>query len=184
MQKLLQLARWIDRLTEGIGWATSWLVVLMVGIGVWNAVGRYVGQLLQQNLSSNAFIESQWYLFDLVFLLGAACTLKRDDHVRVDVFYGRWPARRQALINLVGSLVFLLPFCAMVIYFSWGAVLNSWRIGEVSPDPGGLPRYPIKAMILVGFALLMIQGLSEVIKSWAILRGHLAPQGENPDGEF
>lgn len=110
MQKLLQLARWIDRLTEGIGWATSWLVVLMVGIGVWNAVGRYVGQLLQQNLSSNAFIESQWYLFDLVFLLGAACTLKRDDHVRVDVFYGRWPARRQALINLVGSLVFYCPF--------------------------------------------------------------------------
>ncbi|NEP15612.1 MAG: TRAP transporter small permease subunit [Leptolyngbya sp. SIO4C1] len=171
MQTLLKLARSIDALTEWIGRFTYWLVLVMIGVGAWNVIGRYLGNAVGQNLSSNALIETQWYLFDLVFLLGAAYTLRHDNHVRVDVFYSRWQGRRKALADLVGTLLFLIPFSALVIYFSWGAVAKSWAILETSPDPGGLPRYPIKAMIIVSFGLLLIQGISQAIKNIAILRG-------------
>lgn len=150
----------------------------MIGVGVWNVLGRYLGNAIGQNLSSNALIETQWYLFDLVFLLGAAYTLQHNDHVRVDVFYARWNRRRKAMADLFGTLVFLLPFCALVIYFSWGAVVQSWAIRETSPDPGGLIRYPIKSMIIVSFALLILQGISDAIKNWAIITGQLPPATE------
>ncbi|MEO0455077.1 MAG: TRAP transporter small permease subunit [Cyanobacteria bacterium P01_A01_bin.114] len=177
MQTLLKIARVIDRITGLIGRLAYWLVLLMIGVGAWNVVGRYLGNLVGQNLSSNALIETQWYLFDLVFLLGAAYTLRHDGHVRVDVFYARWQGKRRALANLLGTLVFLIPFSALVIYFSWGAVLKSWAILETSPDPGGLPRYPIKSMIIVSFALLILQGISEAIKNLAVLLD--TPQEEN-----
>lgn len=148
-------------------------------IGVWNVVGRYLGRFIGENLSSNGFIETQWYLFDLVFLLGAAYTLKHNGHVRVDVFYKSLRPKAQAIANLIGTLLFLIPFCIMVIYFSWGAIVNSWTIQEMSPDPGGLPRYPIKSMIIVSFGLLILQGISEAIKNWAIFAGYLAPQEED-----
>ena len=169
MQKLLCLADGIDRLIEGIGRLTGWLVVVMLGIGVGNVVGRYGGKLLGQNLASNGLLEAQWYLFDLVFLLGAAYALKQNEHVRVDIFYKNLGPKGRAWVNLLGTLLLLIPFCLLVLYYSWASVINSWQIWEMSPDPGGLPRYPIKTMMLVSFGLLILQGLAEMIKSWAIL---------------
>ncbi len=181
MHKLLQISRIIDTINEWIGRLTYWLVLFMVLVGVWNVVGRYLGRWLGQNLTSNALIEIQWYLFDLVFLLGAAYALKHNEHVRVDLFYKGWNRKRKALANLIGTLLFLIPFSVMVIYYSWGTILNSWKIGEISPDPGGLPRYPIKSMIIVGFVLLIFQGISEAIKNWAIFTDKLTPQEEDRD---
>jgi len=172
LYRLLKLARAIDRFNEMIGRFTLWLVLLMVALGVSNVVGRYLGKAIGQNLTSNFFIESQWYIFDLVFLLGAAYTLKHDEHVRVDVFYSRWSRKTKALADFFGTLFFLIPFCVLVIYFSWGTIVESWVTREVSPDPGGLARYPIKTMIIVSFALLIVQGISELIKNWAIYRGY------------
>lgn len=179
MQQLLRISRLIDSFNERIGRLTYWILPLMIMIGVWNVVGRYLGRFIGENLSSNGFIETQWYLFDLVFLLGAAYTLKHNGHVRVDVFYKSLKPKAQAIANLIGTLLFLIPFCIMVIYFSWGAIVNSWTIQEMSPDPGGLPRYPIKSMIIVSFGLLILQGISEAIKNWAIFAGYLAPQEED-----
>jgi TRAP-type mannitol/chloroaromatic compound transport system permease small subunit len=175
VEKLLQISRAIDRFNEKIGQITLWLVLFMVGIGVWNVIGRYIGRAIGQNLTSNALIESQWYIFDLVFLLGSAYALKHNEHVRVDVLYSRWNSKRKALADLLGTIFFLIPFCLLVIYFSWGTIAESWNIREISPDPGGLPRYPIKTMIIVCFALLIIQGVSEIIKNWAIYTGRIQP---------
>ncbi|MGB7085947.1 MAG: TRAP transporter small permease subunit [Phormidesmis sp.] len=179
MQSLLQVARQIDRFTNLIGKLAYWLVLVMIGVGVWNVLGRYIGNAVGQNLSTNALIETQWYLFDLVFLLGAAYTLQHNEHVRVDVFYARWNRRRRAIADLIGTLFFLLPFSILVIVFSWGAVTKSWAVRETSPDPGGLARYPIKTMIIVSFVLLILQGISEAIKNLAIIKGVL-PVGEEP----
>ncbi|NER84372.1 MAG: TRAP transporter small permease subunit, partial [Leptolyngbya sp. SIO1D8] len=151
--------------------------------GTWNVMGRYLGNWLGRNLSSNAFIETQWYLFDLVFLLGAAYTLKHNEHVRVDVFQSRWSPRRRALAELLGTLFFLMPFCIMVIWVSWGAIAASWATLEGSPDPGGLPRYPIKTMIVVSFGLLILQGISETIKNLSILLGRHTPEVTPPGGQ-
>lgn len=177
LQTLLRLSRLIDSFNERIGRFTYWLVLFMILIGVWNVIGRYLGYLLQRNLSSNGFIEFQWYIFDVIFLLGAAYTLKQNNHVRVDVLYSNWSRKRQALANLLGTLLFLIPFSIMVIWFSWQAILDSWQIWELSPDPGGLPRAPIKSMIIVGFVLLIIQGISEAIKNFAILTNQLESPG-------
>lgn len=180
MGKLLQISRIIDTINEWIGRFTYWLVLLMVLIGVWNVIGRYVGRLMGINLTSNALIEIQWYLFDLVFLFGAAYALKYNEHVRVDIFYKGWSRRRRALANFIGSILFLIPFCCLVIYYSWGAVINSWNILETSPDPGGLPRYPIKSAIIVGFILLILQGISEAIKNWSIWQAINPSEEESP----
>lgn len=170
MRKLLTVARIIDIINEWIGRLTYWLVLFMVLIGVWNVVGRYLGRFMGINLTSNALIEIQWYLFDLVFLLGAAYALKYNEHVRVDILYKGWNRRRQALANFLGSILFLIPFCCLVIYYSWGNVLNSWKIREISPDPDGLARYPIKSAIIISLILLILQGISEAIKNLAIFR--------------
>ena len=168
MNKLLRIADAIDLLNEWIGRLTYWLVLLMVAVGVWNVIGRYIGRIVGINLTSNAFIEIQWYLFDIVFLFGAAYALKYNEHVRVDIFYKGWSRRRQALANFLGNILFLIPFSSLIIYYSWGTIANSWRIKEISPDPGGLLRYPIKSAIIVGFILLILQGISEAIKNWNI----------------
>ena len=179
-ESLLPIARTIDRFTNAIGKLAYWLVIIMIGVGVWNVLGRYVGNAVGQNLSSNALIETQWYLFDLVFLLGAAYTLQQNEHVRVDVFYARWNRRKQAIADLIGTLFFLLPFSILVIYFSWESVVQSWAIRENSPDPGGLIRYPIKAMVIVSFLLLIAQGISEAIKNWAIIQGAVPTEPIDP----
>jgi len=162
---LLRLSRNIDRLNERIGRSAYWLTLVMVGVGSWNVFGRYVGRAVGQNLSSNALLEIQWYLFDLVFLLGAAYTLKHNNHVRVDVIQSRLTPKQKAWVDLVGSLLFLIPFCTMILFYSTGSVVNSWKLLENSPDPGGLVRYPIKTMILVSFGLLILQGISQAIKN-------------------
>lgn len=165
----VQLAHTIDAWSEWIGRLTNGLVLVMVGVGVWNVIGRYIGRAIGQNLTSNALIEIQWYCFDLIFFLGAAYTLKHNAHVRVDVFYKGFSRRRKAWINLLGTLLFLIPFSVLIIYFSWGSIVNSWSIWEMSPDPDGLPRAPIKSMILVSFVLLIGQGIAEALKNLAIL---------------
>lgn len=175
MESLLRLSRAIDRLTESIGKLALWLILAMVAVGAWNAIGRYLGQAIGQNLSSNALIETQWYLFSLVFLFSAGYVLKHGEHVRMDMFYNTWSPKRKAIADTIGGLLFLIPFSALMLWFAWKPVSNSWRIGEVSPDPGGLPRYPLKAMILVCFVLLIVQGISETIKNLAIITGHRTP---------
>lgn len=176
MRRWLRVAGTIDRLNERIGRAVYWLALLMVLVGTFNAVARYVGRYVGMNLSSNAYIELQWYMFSLIFLLAAAYTLKHDAHVRVDVFYGRLSERARAWIDLLGTLVFLIPFSAFAIWVSWPAVRNSWAALEGSPDPGGLPRYPIKTMIPIAFALLILQGVAEAIRRIALLRGMSAEE--------
>ena len=170
MEAWLRISTRIDALNERLGHTVGWLTLVMVLIGAFNALARYLGRYTGLNLSSNAYLELQWYLFSLVFLLGTAYTLRCGAHVRVDVLYGRLSDRGKTWINLVGTIVFLIPFCLFCLYVSWPAVHNSWAIREVSPDPGGLPRYPVKAMILVGFVLLLLQAVSELIKNIAALR--------------
>lgn len=171
MQGLLRIARAIDRMSDGVGVGVSWLATAMVLIGAYNALARYFSRAVGVSLAPNTLIELQWYLFALMFLLAAAHTLSRDAHVRVDVFYGRLSARAQAWINLLGSVLFLLPFCGFAFIMSWSEVANSWAVLEGSPDPGGLPRYPIKTAILVAFVLVAVQGVSQAIKALAGVRG-------------
>lgn len=160
----LRVSAAIDRVTGGVGNAVAWLTLLMILIGGFNAVARYLGRYIGINLSSNLYIELQWYLFSMIFLLGAAWVLREDAHVRVDVLFNRCSARTQSLINILGTLLLLIPFCAFIMWVSIPVIRDSWAIREGSPDPGGLPRYPLKALILVCFALLLLQAVSELIK--------------------
>jgi len=176
MRVLLRLATVIDRFNRGLGSVVAWMTLGMVLLGAFNAVARYFDRYTQGGLSSNAYLELQWYLFSLVFLLGAPYALRAGAHVRVDVFYGRLGARSQAWIDLVGALVFLIPFCVFAVWTSWPLVLDSWEVWEQSPDPNGLPRYPIKTAIPVAFALIALQGCSEAIKRVAFLRGAAADE--------
>ncbi len=159
-----RLADAIDRLADGAGALIRWLVLVMVVLGAFNAVARYLGRSIGVQLSSNAFIEGQWYLFSLIFLLGAGYTLKRRGHVRVDVIYEKLAPRTRAWIDLAGSVFLLLPFCVFGVVMTWPSVRNSWSLREGSPDPGGLPRYPIKTVILIAFGLLFLQGVAWILR--------------------
>lgn len=171
MNPWFRFVRAVDRLNDAIGHAIAWLTLAMVLLAAGNAVARYLGRSIGWNLSSNAYLELQWYLFSAVFMLGAAYALRRGAHVRVDVFYSRLSVRGKAWIDLLGTLLLLLPFCLLMLWLSWPSVRGSWAIRETSPDPGGLVRYPIKSLILVCFALLVLQGVAEVVRQVAILRG-------------
>jgi TRAP-type mannitol/chloroaromatic compound transport system permease small subunit len=162
----------VNRLAAAVG---RWALLLMLALGTWNVVGRYVGLALGRNLSSNALIEGQWYLFDVMFLLAMGYALQRDDHVRVDVLQSRWSPRRQARVELAGTLGLLLPFVLVVLLASVEPTLATWRIGEMSPDPGGLPRTWVKSLIPLGFLLLGLQGVAQVIR---LLHGRPHDQGE------
>lgn len=158
----------IDQLVKLIGRTTSWLSALLVLVIIVDVTLRYIF-----SITSAASFEFEWHLFALIFLLGAAWTLQEDKHVRVDVFYQRFSKKTQGWINLIGSLVLLLPFCVVAFYESLSFVESSWAVKETSPDPGGLPaRYLIKGAIPVGFLLLGLQGVSEVLKSLKKLGGH------------
>lgn len=164
---LLCLATYIERFSELIGRLISWLVLFMVLIISYDVTMRY----LFQN-GSVALQELEWHFFALLFLFGAAYTLKHDDHVRVDIFYRSrfMGARGRAIVDLLGSLLFLVPFCLLVISASLPFVENSFSLSESSPDPGGLPaRWLLKAAIPCGFSLLLIQGVALVIRSLAVL---------------
>jgi TRAP-type mannitol/chloroaromatic compound transport system permease small subunit len=180
MTALLRLSRAIDGMTETIGRSVSWLALAMVLLGAFNAIARYIGRYIGINLSSNAYLEMQWYLFSVLFLLCAGWALKQDSHVRVDVLFAKMSERGRIWINILGTLLLLFPFSIFVIWVSWPAVRNSWRIHEVSPDPGGLPRYPLKILIPICFVLLMLQGLSELIREVHRLRSGSASSAVTP----
>ncbi|HMP90018.1 MAG TPA: TRAP transporter small permease subunit [Kiritimatiellia bacterium] len=170
-----KIADKIDRATSLVGRLASWLVLVVVLLGAWNAIARYITRFTDAHLSSNAYLELQWYLFSAIFLLGAAYTLKRDEHVRVDVLYSNFRPVTRARIDFVGTLVFLIPFTLFILWTSWSPVHNSWKILEVSPDPGGLPRYPVKSLIPIAFLLVLAQAISLLLKKWAYVRRHTGP---------
>ena len=181
MDVWLRVAERIDRFNERAGRVIYWCTLGMVLVGAFNTIIRYVDRFTGWGLSSNFYIELQWYLFSVVFLLAAAYTLKHDAHVRADVLYGYLSRKWQAWIDLVGTVVFMIPFCLFVLWVSWPAVRRSWEILEVSPDPGGLPRYPIKTVVLIAFVLLISQAVSETIKNIGIIRGVV--EVDEPDTE-
>ncbi|MCB1870804.1 MAG: TRAP transporter small permease subunit [Gammaproteobacteria bacterium] len=174
MHSLLRISQAIDRINNRIGVLLSWLVLIMVLVGVYNAVTRKLSHAIGVDLSSNMYIEAQWYLFSLVFLWAGAYALRNGVHVRVDVIYSRLSAKSKAWIDTLGTLLFLLPLCVLVLWVSTPYALDSWRILEGSPDPGGLPRYLIKSAIPVGFLLLLLQGLAELVRNVAVLRSVLS----------
>ncbi|MEO0489154.1 MAG: TRAP transporter small permease subunit [Cyanobacteria bacterium P01_A01_bin.123] len=169
MSVLLSIAVWIDRINDWIGKFTFFLTLVMVVVGAYNAITRSLSKYIGVNFSSNLYIEVQWYLFSLVFLLGAAYVLKQGEHVRVDILYSRLSRKGKAWVDLFGSCVLLLPVCGLIVFYAIPAVSNSWKILEQSSDPSGLPRYPLKTMIPLAFVLLGLQGISEAIKQIAIL---------------
>lgn len=179
MIRILRLyANSVDKLTEGLGALSMYLVLPTVFIGFANVVLRYVGQYIGQRLTSNAVIEIQWYLYSLIFFFGFAYILKNDINVRVDFWYGQQSLKRKAIIDFVGHLIALVPFCILglvvtynPVMLSWGRRFDgSWGTWEMSPDPSGLPRAPIKTMILVGFFTLLLQAIVELIRLYGVLR--------------
>jgi TRAP-type mannitol/chloroaromatic compound transport system permease small subunit len=168
---LLKIASAIDRLTRQVGKLAIALVLVLVAVGFYNVIARYTGRFIGLQLSSNALIELQWYLFSLVFLFGFAYILQTGANVRVDFLYVQWSDRRKALVDFLGTVLFLIPFCILGIFVTVRPVLNSWRIWEMSPDANGLPRAPIKTMIIIGFGLLLLQAIAQAIKYLAVLMG-------------
>lgn len=169
MNVLLKLARLIDAFTEAIGKTVGWLILLAVIICTINALMRYTF-----SMSSNAWLEIQWYLFAGVFMLAAAYTLRKNEHVRIDVITGHFSPRVQAWIDILGSLFFLLPLCLLMLDFSIPYALKSIQSQEMSQNAGGLIVWPARLLIPAGFALLTIQACSELIKRIAFLRGMIA----------
>ena len=165
---LLRLSRAIDRLNDAVGHLVYWLVLAAVVVSAGNAMIRYT-----LDLSSNAWLELQWYLYSAVFLLAAGYTLLHNEHVRIDVIYSHLPPRVRAWIDLLGSLFFLLPMALIILVLSWPMVVESIERNEYSSDAGGLLRWPVKLLIPVGFLLLTLQGFSEIIKRIGFLLGHI-----------
>jgi TRAP-type mannitol/chloroaromatic compound transport system permease small subunit len=180
LRALLNFSRAIDKFTEIVGSSTSIIVLLTVAVGFYNVVARYVGRLIGIQLSSNALIELQWYLFSLMFFLGFAYILKHGANVRVDFYYANWTKKQQALLDFVGTVLFGIPFCLLGIAVTFHPVLQSWGLlpdgswgtWEISPDAGGLPRAPIKTMIIVAFATLLLQSIAQAIKYLAVYKGY------------
>jgi len=166
LRVLLRLSRTIDALNDLIGRSVYWLILVAVLISALNALVRYAF-----DVSSNAWLELQWYLFSAVFLLCAGYTLGRNEHVRIDIIAGRLSRRAQSWIDLLGGLFFLLPMSLIITYLSWPVFIESWTRHEISGDAGGLLRWPVRLLVPVGFFLLSLQGISEVIKRIAFLRG-------------
>ena len=168
MKALLAFTRLVDGINERFGVVADWLVLLSCFISAGNAFSRYAF-----SISSNAWLEIQWYMFGALVMLGASYTLKRNEHVRVDIVYSNLPTRRQIWIDIFGGVLFLLPATIILCYLSWPVFYNSWTQGEMSGNAGGLIRWPIKIFLPLGFALLSLQGISELIKRIAMLTGHM-----------
>ena len=171
LRVLLRVSGLIDSLSERVGGVSVYLVIITVAVGFYNVLVRYMGQYIGVQLSSNLFIEMQWYLYSLVFFLGFAYILKNGINVRVDFIYANWNRKRQAMLDFWGHLFLLVPYCVIGIWVTVNPVITSWRQWEMSPDPDGLPRAPLKTMIIVAFVLLLLQAISELIKLYAVLRG-------------
>jgi TRAP-type mannitol/chloroaromatic compound transport system permease small subunit len=166
LSALLQLSRWIDRLNEWVGRAVSWLVLAAVLISAVNALVRKLF-----STSSNAWLEIQWYLFAAVFLLAAGYTLLRQEHVKIDVILHRFSKRTQIKVEIFGIVAFLMPFVVITIDLVFPLVVRAFESGEMSSNAGGLIRWPVYALVPLGFALLGLQGISELIKRIGFLMG-------------
>lgn len=169
MKALLALSRAIDALTERIGRFVYWLILVVVIISALNATIRKAF-----NYSSNAYLEIQWYLFSFIFLVGAGYTFLRNEHVRIDIITSRLSARAQNWIDVVGIVLFLFPMAIIIGWLSWPLFMDSYVRHEVSTNAGGLIIWPARLMVPIGFALLLMQGVSELIKRIAFLRGAIA----------
>ncbi len=165
-RQLLPLSRAIDKLGEWLGVIASWLVLLACLVSAINATVRYL-----ISYSSNAWLELQWYMFAGMVLLGAAYTLKVNEHVRVDLIYGAISDRARHWIDLLGGAIFLTPMCLVMIWFTWPWFVQAWTLNESSSNAGGLIRWPVILLLPVGVALILLQGFSEMIKRAAALRG-------------
>ena len=166
MKALLAVSRVIDGFNARLGRGMIWLVLVAVVISALNAVVRNAF-----DMSSNAFLEAHWYLFSAIFLLCSPYTLLRNEHIRIDVVAGRLSNRAQTWIDVVGTLLFLLPIALVIMYLSWTVFMRSWNINEVSSNAGGLVVWPARLLVPVGFFLLSLQGISQLIKLIAHLRG-------------
>ena len=180
MNFFLGISRLIDWFTTKLGQVMWWVSLFMVLIGAFNVITRYAfsfiadtfGTDVAQALSGNRYLSLQTFAYNLIFMLGAAYVLRADAHVRVDIIFSTLKARARAMVDIFGSLFFLLPFCAMGIFWTQKYVANSWRTLEASGDPGGIPFYIVKTLIPIMFYLLIAQGISEIIKNVAFLMGH------------
>jgi len=166
MRALLAVSSFIDIVNEKIGVVCNWLVLIACVVSAGNAMVRYA-----YDTSSNAWLEIQWYMFAVIVMFGASYTLKRNEHVRVDLFYMTLSRRGQLWIDILGTIVFLLPTCAILGWLSWPFFMQSFNVYEHSSNAGGLIRWPIKLVLPVGFALVALQGVSELIKRVAFLNG-------------
>ncbi len=166
MRAGLAIAGAIDRMNEWIGKSVGWLILVAILVSAINATVRKLF-----NISSNAWLELQWYLYGAAFLGAAAYTLKQNEHIRIDIVYGLFSRRRQHWIDLFGHIFFLMPFTIMMVWMFVPYVAQSIRIGEVSTNAGGLTLWPAKSLLLIGFCLLALQGVSEIIKKIAVMRG-------------
>jgi len=164
MRTLLALARLIDGMNERLGRLAGWLVLAAVLISAANATLRYT-----LDLSSNAWLEIQWYLFSGIFLLGAGYTLLRNAHVRIDILASRWSPRTRAVMEIACTLLFLMPMACVILYFSWPMFMSSYTGSEMSGDAGGLLRWPVKLLIPIGFLFLILQGVAQIVRNAAIL---------------
>jgi len=164
MQGLLALSRAIDWINDQFGVVANWCVLIACLISAGNAASRYMF-----SASSNAWLEIQWYLFGAMVLLGGPYVLKVNEHVRVDLVYGMISDRARVYIDLMGGLLFLMPMCIVLMYFTWPWFIDAWYSGEVSTNAGGLVRWPVKLVLPVGFGLVALQGISEIIKCIAAL---------------
>jgi TRAP-type mannitol/chloroaromatic compound transport system permease small subunit len=166
MSILIALSRFIDRMTAFVGKAVSWLILLAVLVSAGNAISRKAF-----DIASNAWLELQWYLFGAAYLLAAAYTLQQNEHIRIDILYNMYSRRKQNVVDLFGHIFFLMPFVLLMLSYFFPYVWLSFRSGEVSTNAGGLIIWPGKLMLLLGFGLLALQGVSEIVKKIAVLRG-------------
>ena len=164
MKGLLRLSRGIDWINTQFGIFATWLVLIACLVSAGNAASRYLF-----SESSNGWLEAQWYMFAAMVLMGAPYTLRMNEHVRVDLIYGSASEHTRLWIDILGGLFFLIPMCAILIYFTWPWFVQSWNIHEVSPNAGGLVRWPVKLLLPIGFGLLILQAVSEIIKRAAAL---------------
>lgn len=166
MQSLLKLSQGIDAINSWVGRHLSWLILVAVLISSANATVR---KLLDE--SSNAWLELQWVLFGIVFLLCAPWTLLSNEHIRIDIVNSFWPKKVRDTIDVIGHTFFLIPLCIVMILTSVPFFIRSWEINEQSGNAGGLPQWPAKSLLMIGFTLLLLQGISELIKRIAVMRG-------------
>jgi TRAP-type mannitol/chloroaromatic compound transport system permease small subunit len=168
MRPLLAVSSAIDLLNEKIGYVCNLLVLAACIVSAGNAMIRYAF-----SYSSNSWLELQWYMFAILVMFGASYTFKRNEHVRVEIFYLFLSERGQLWLDMIGTLFFLIPTCLLLSYLSWPFFMQSYAVGEISSNAGGLVRWPIKIVVPVGFVMLALQGVSEVIKRIAALQGQV-----------